>query len=147
MHLWLYTLFIDHTYMFRSPSATFLTVQSTQEYSNKWCMANQSQSSFPAVNLPTSTTGDFTTYKYKLLITLSWFASRILKFYNILQITILDWFATHNFVLYRMVAEGDRNMSVWSVNNAYNYNVYVGLFITLALKHVMEHTKRKKLKP
>ena len=26
MHLWLYTLFIDHTYIFRSPSATILRV-------------------------------------------------------------------------------------------------------------------------
>ena len=32
MHLW---LFIDHTYMFRSPSATILRVYSIKEYNKK----------------------------------------------------------------------------------------------------------------
>ena len=35
MHLKLYTLFIDHTYMFRSPSATILRVHSIKEYNKK----------------------------------------------------------------------------------------------------------------
>ena len=51
-------------------------------------------------------------------------ASSILEFDNILQIQILDRLATHSFVQYflilctlRMVAEGDRNMQAWSINN------------------------------
>jgi hypothetical protein len=37
MNLWLYTLFIDYTYMFRSPSATILRVYSITEYNKKLC--------------------------------------------------------------------------------------------------------------
>jgi hypothetical protein len=37
MHLWLNTLFIDHTYMFRSPSATILRVYSIKECNKNLC--------------------------------------------------------------------------------------------------------------
>jgi hypothetical protein len=40
MHLW---LFIDHTCMFRSPSATILRVYSIKEYNKKLCVTNQSK--------------------------------------------------------------------------------------------------------
>ena len=43
MHLWLNTLFIDHAYMFRSPSATILRVYSIKEHNKKLCVANQSR--------------------------------------------------------------------------------------------------------
>jgi hypothetical protein len=42
MHLWLYTLFIDHTYMFPSPSATILRVYSIKECNKKLCVVNLS---------------------------------------------------------------------------------------------------------
>jgi hypothetical protein len=38
MHLLLYTLFTDHTYMFQSPSATILRVYSIKEYNKKLCV-------------------------------------------------------------------------------------------------------------
>jgi hypothetical protein len=38
MHLWLCTLFIDHTYMFRSPSATILRVYWIKEYNKNMCV-------------------------------------------------------------------------------------------------------------
>jgi hypothetical protein len=43
MHLWLHTLFINHTYMFRSPSETILRVYSIKEYNKKLCVVNQSK--------------------------------------------------------------------------------------------------------
>jgi hypothetical protein len=67
----IHTLLIDHTYMSWLPSVTLLSVYSINEYNKSFvCVANQS-SSLPAVNLPTSMTGDFTTYKYNLLIILA----------------------------------------------------------------------------
>jgi hypothetical protein len=36
IHLWLHTLFIDHTYQFRSPSVTILSVYSIKEYNKKY---------------------------------------------------------------------------------------------------------------
>jgi hypothetical protein len=37
----LYMLFVDHTYIFWSPSATILRVYSIKEYNKKLCVANQ----------------------------------------------------------------------------------------------------------
>jgi hypothetical protein len=36
MHVWLQILFIDHTYMFRSPSTTILRVSGITEYNKKF---------------------------------------------------------------------------------------------------------------
>jgi hypothetical protein len=36
MHLWLHELFIDHTYMFRSPSATIVKTYGIKEYNKKF---------------------------------------------------------------------------------------------------------------
>jgi hypothetical protein len=38
MHLWLNTLFTEHTYMFWSPSATILRVYTIEEYNKKVCV-------------------------------------------------------------------------------------------------------------
>jgi hypothetical protein len=38
MHLW---LFIDHAYIFRSPSATIFRVYNIKEYNKKVCVANR----------------------------------------------------------------------------------------------------------
>ena len=81
MHLWLYTLFIDNTYMCQLPSATILSEYSIKEYNKN------------EILWPTNTTSN-----HFIMVT-----SRILEFYNILQMQILDWFATHKFWLYSLI--------------------------------------------
>ena len=73
--IFLYKLFGDHTYIFRSPSALILRAYNIKKYNKKMCVSNQShksRSSLPAVNLQTNTIGDFTTYKYSFLMILKW---------------------------------------------------------------------------
>jgi hypothetical protein len=46
MRLKLHTLFIDHTYMFRSPSATTLRVNSIKEYNKSFVWRDCPRSEF-----------------------------------------------------------------------------------------------------
>jgi hypothetical protein len=68
------TLFTDHTHMLRSPA--------------------ESQFTLPAVQLPTNTKADFTTYKHNFLILLR---RSHQEFYKYIQFRIFGWFATQTF--------------------------------------------------